>query len=390
MNNESINQVEVKNIVFLVLSSGITYGGITSYCNMYYEEFGADINFYFIYSEADYSKGLRNTISMSDSIRINDLFENVLEPSNTIIISTRIGLFNEFFRTYPAITINYPVIVEHHANMLDYLSESKWLRDHFLPEHSRMSAINALKVFTKAESFEARKFFKGKILSIPNPSLSSKKQLKYNPNKVVFVARLDESQKNLTMLVDVVKKLKARQNDIVINVYGDGPDRKMLESISDIAILHGRVDDKDEIYNDACVVISTSHWEGFGLTLLEGAAYGVPAVSTKHCPAICELITHDENGYLFDVSQVDDFVSAIENICIDSELRASLSEKASLAALNYSKDVVMNNYLHEMSKCIEDNLSLDTANGMQSALSYFAKCYVYKLKEIDGLKSRIQ
>lgn len=388
--NDNLKPTEVKNIVFLVLTSGITYGGITTYCNMYYEEFGADINFYFIYFEADYSKGLRNTISIADGKRINDLFGNVLEPSNTIIISTRIGQFNDFFRTYPAIAMNYPVIVEHHANMLDYLNESKWLRDHFLPEHSRMAAINALKVFTKAEAFEARKFFKGKILSIPNPSLSSKKQLTYNPNKVVFVARLEESQKNLTMLVDVAKKLKKRQSDILIHIYGDGPDRKMLESIADIAILHGRVDNKDEIYNDACVVISTSHWEGFGLTILEGASYGVPAVSTKHCPAICELITHDENGYLFDVTQVDEFVVAIENICIDSKLRASLSEKASLVALNYSKDVVMHNYLQEMSNCIKDNLSLDKANSMESALNYFAKCYMYKLKEVDDLKARIK
>lgn len=388
MSHDIIRSTEVKNIVFLVLSSGISYGGITSYCNMYYEEFGADINFYYIYFEADYTKGSRNTISIKDEKRINDLFEHALDPSDTIIISTRIGQFNEFFRTYPAITINYPVIVEHHANMLDYLSESKWLREHFLPEHSRMTAINALKVFTKTEAFEVRKFFKGKILSIPNPSLNNKKQLTYNPNKVVFVARLEESQKNLTMLVDVAKKLKEKNNNIVIHIYGDGPDRKIVEDISDIAVLHGRMDDKEEIYKDACVVISTSHWEGFGLTILEGAAYGIPAVSTKHCPAICELITHGENGYLFDVTQVDEFVETINRISVDSILRHSLSENAALTALSYSKDIVMNNYLKEMTNCIEDNTSLERSRSMESALNYFAKCYAFKLKEVDTLRAK--
>lgn len=357
---------------------------------MYYEEFGAEINFYYIYFEADYTKGARNTINVKDVKIINDLFGNVLSPSDTIIISTRIGQFNDFFRTYPAIAINYPVIVEHHANMLDYLSESKWLRDHFLPEHSRMTAINALKVFTKAEAFEARKFFKGKILSIPNPSTGNKKQLTYNPNKVVFVARLEESQKNLTMLVDIAKKLKEKNSNIEVHIYGDGPDRKIVEDISDIVVLHGRIDDKDEIYKDACVVISTSHKEGFGLTILEGAAYGVPSVSTKHCPAICELISHGENGFLFDVTQVDEFVDSINRISVDSTLRQYLSKNAALTASNYSKDIVMNDYLKQMANCIEDNNSLDRSKCMESALNYFAKCYTFKLKEVDSLKSKIK
>ena len=212
--------------------------------------------------------------------------------------------------------------------MLDYLNESKWLTGHFLPEHSRMTAINAIKVFTKTEAFEVRKYFTGKVLSIPNPSLTNVEQVTYNPNKVVFVARLEESQKNLTMLTKVAKQLKMKNENIVIHIYGDGPDRKIVEGIADIAMIHGRVDDKHEIYNDACAVISTSNWEGFGLTILEGAAYGVPAVSTKHCPAVVDLISHNESGYLFDLNQIDEFVDAINELCVNKELRQSFSQQA--------------------------------------------------------------
>jgi len=381
---------KVKNIVYLVLSSGISYGGITSYCNMYYDEFGADVNFYFIYFDADYSKGLRNTISFKDDKRIKDLFDHVLSPENTIIISTRVGQFNQFFRSYPAISVKYPVIVEHHANMLDYINESKWLTGHFLPEHSRMNAINAVKVFTKTEAFEVRKYFTGKVLSIPNPSLSNVEQFQYNPNKVVFVARLEESEKNLTMLTRVAKKLKIKNENIEIHIYGDGPDRKIVEQIADIAFLHGRIDNKDEIYKDACVVISTSNREGFGLTILEGAAYGVPAVSTKHSPAVNELITHGENGYLFDVNQDDEFVDAINELCINEFLRDSFSKHAVLTSLRYKKEIVMGNYIKEMEACIEENMALDRAKSMELTLNYFAKCYTYKLEENESLKRKMK
>ncbi|MGL5007903.1 MAG: glycosyltransferase [Plesiomonas sp.] len=388
MNNHSPLQSEVKNIIFLVLSSGITYGGITSYCNMYYEEFRGKINFYFIYTEADYSKGLRNTLNIKDHIRIKDLFDKTLTPSDSIIISTRVGIFNEFFRKYPTISIKYPVIVEHHSNMLDYLKTSKWLTGHFLPEHSKMTAINAIKVFTKAEAFEVNKFFNKKILSIPNPSLSHKKQEDYNPNKVVFVARLNESEKNLTMLVNIAYKLKSKNKNIKIHIYGDGPDREIVEKISDIAVLHGRIDDKNFIYSDACIVISTSNKEGFGLTLLEGAAYGVPAISTKHCPAVYELITHGENGYLFDTNQEDEFVDAINKLCTNKKLRASFSDKSKSTSLKYNKETVMTNYLNEMKSCIKDNERLDLANSMSLSLNYFAKCYSFKLDENKQLRER--
>lgn len=381
---------KVKNVVFLVVSSGISYGGITTYCNMYYDQYGADINFYFIYFEADYAKGLRNTISFKDEKRIQDLFDNVLSPENTIIISTRIGQFNQFFRSYPGITVKFPVIVEHHANMLDYLNESKWLKGHFFPEHTRMNAINAIKVFTRTEAFEVKKYYTGKVLSIPNPSLSNVEQVNYNPNKVVFVARLEESTKNLTMLTQVAKQLKIKNKDIVIHIYGDGPDRKIVEPIADIAMIHGRVEDKHEIYHDACVVISTSNREGFGLTILEGAAYGIPAVSTKHCPAVDDLISHNQSGYLIDSDKIDEFVDAINELCVNKDLRQSFSQQATNISLNYKKEIVMGNYLKEMDICLEENLSLDKAKSMELTLNYFAKCYSYKLDENETLKKKIR
>lgn len=379
----------VKNIIFLVLDAGIEYGGITSYCNMYYNEFGSDINFYFIYHGADYTKGQRNTIKFTENNPIiKDLFDNVLTPNATILISTRLGLFNEFFRAYPSISVRYPVIVEHHANMLDYLCESKWLREHFLPEHARMTTINAIKVFTKAEAFGVRKYYNGKILSIPNPIVNKKTQLEYNPNKIVFVARLDEAQKNLSMLTKVARRLNEKNKNLVIHIYGDGADRKIVEEIDDIAILHGRVENKDEIYKDACVVISTSNFEGMSLAMLESASYGVPIISTKNCPAISEFIEHGKNGYLFDVNQVEPFVDAINDVCIDDKLRENLSKNISLTTLNYSKEVVMDKYIEEMNGCIFDNLSLDHTKSLELALNYFAKCYSYKLSENNKIKNK--
>lgn len=382
---------KVNNIVFLVRDAGIDLDGMTAYCNMYYEEYGADINFYFIYFRYDYTKGQRNTIKFQNNdLIITNLFYDVLNPSDTIIISSRIWLFNDFFRTYPGIAVRYPVILEHHANILDFLKESKWLTGHFFPEHSRMNAVNAVKVFTKAEAFGVRKFFSGKILSIPNPSPNCTTQLNYNPNKVVFVGRLQEDQKNLTMLTKVAKRLKEKNENIEIHIYGDGRDRKIIEDIFDISVVHGYVENKHDIYKDACVYISTSYFEGMSIAMLESMAYGIPVISTKNCPATLEIITHGVNGYLYDLNQVDEYVDAINDLCTNKELRGEFSKNMISTSSNYRKEVVMNNYIKEMINCIEDNASLDSTKSMELALNYFSRCYLYKLAESEKLKKMVK
>ncbi|HEX3539680.1 MAG TPA: glycosyltransferase family 4 protein [Acidimicrobiales bacterium] len=121
---------------------------------------------------------------------------------------------------------------------------------------------------------------------------------------VVAVGRL-VPYKRFDLLVDLLVRVRARHPDLQAVVAGEGSERRRLEAL--VAAHHaegwlhlpGRVTDEAlvDLYRRAWVVLSTSAYEGWGLTISEAAACGTPAIASPidgHLDAI-----HDgESGLL--------------------------------------------------------------------------------------------
>lgn len=78
-------------------------------------------------------------------------------------------------------------------------------------------------------------------------------------------------------------------------IAGEGPDRKILESLTKELALEGRVNfagyvgDMNELYASADVVVLFSRYEGFGLAAAEAMATGVPVVASD-VPGLREIV----------------------------------------------------------------------------------------------------
>jgi glycosyltransferase involved in cell wall biosynthesis len=103
--------------------------------------------------------------------------------------------------------------------------------------------------------------------------------------RVLWVHRI-EPTKGIGDLPKVVARLPA---DVVVDIVGQGPTfwtdllKKELQSegVAGRVILHGYVDDcrLSELYRSASVFISCSHEEGWGLSICEALAVGIPCVA---------------------------------------------------------------------------------------------------------------
>ncbi len=95
-------------------------------------------------------------------------------------------------------------------------------------------------------------------------------------------------------------------------------------------IFHGILDGKTltEILKKAQVLVIPSFYEGFGISYLEGMAFGLPAIGTS-AGAIPQLISAEENGFLIEPGDSDGLAKHIQRLSSDRELLARLS----LAAL---------------------------------------------------------
>ncbi len=121
---------------------------------------------------------------------------------------------------------------------------------------------------------------------------------------VVAVGRL-VSYKRFDLLVEVLVRVRARHPHLRAVVAGEGAERARLEALvaargaQDWLQLPGHVSDDElvALYRRAWAVLSTSAYEGWGLTITEAAACGTPAIASR-IDGHLDAIVDGESGIL--------------------------------------------------------------------------------------------
>jgi glycosyltransferase involved in cell wall biosynthesis len=118
---------------------------------------------------------------------------------------------------------------------------------------------------------------------------------------LVAVGRL-VPYKRFDLLIEILVRVKESHPDLQAVIAGEGSERTALEHLiathhaQDWLRLPGRVDDEAllDLYRRAWALLSTSAYEGWGLTISEAAACGTPAVVSPiagHIDAIQEGVS---------------------------------------------------------------------------------------------------
>ncbi len=151
--------------------------------------------------------------------------------------------------------------------------------------------------------------------------------------------------KRIHLLLEAWETAGAAINGQLV-VAGDGPElsalRRQASSIPRVEVI-GRVSDttKSDLLGRAWAVVSTSHHEGWGLSMLEGAALGTPALAID-APGVRDAVIDGVTGVLVrpqDESQLSEaFAKAMVDFVSDDWHRGSLGASARLRALEFSWD----------------------------------------------------
>ena len=144
-------------------------------------------------------------------------------------------------------------------------------------------------------------------------------------------------RKGLEYLLDAMRKI--RNIDITLDIVGDiNIEPNYVESLSNLiktyqmqskVFFHGLVSSERlwKYYESADIFVLPSILEGFGISLLEAARFGLPIVSTKS-GAIPELIRNRENGLLVPPEDPEALANAILELITNRELRGRIARKA--------------------------------------------------------------
>lgn len=171
-------------------------------------------------------------------------------------------------------------------------------------------------------------------------------------HRVIAVGRLDY-QKGFDRLIqawNIVYK-NGRYNDWHLDIFGQGEWYDMLQEMisesgleASVHINHPTNRIVDE-YAKSSLIVMTSHYEGFGMVLVEAMACGVPSIAFDCKCGPRDIIRHGHNGLLVPDGDIQGLAEAMMRVMGDETYRKQLSDEALKVVDTYSEKVVMDQWV---------------------------------------------
>lgn len=258
--------------------------------------------------------------------------------------------------------LNIPLVGSYHTNFdkyleyydIQFLSKVLWkymrwfhkpFRKIFVPSYDTIESLRK-KGFTNLHIWPG-----GVDCELFNPYYSQDLiREKYNIKEkyiLSFVSRL-APEKDIGTLLKIAKQLpEDMKENVRWLVVGDGPakDEMMAEAPSNMTFT-GFLSGKDlaAVYSVSDLFVFPSATETFGNVVIEALASGTPVIGAKS-GGVKNLVKHEVNGILCEPKQVDSFISAIQKLINDDELRKTMSKQARDFALTQTWEAIFDRLL---------------------------------------------
>lgn len=164
-----------------------------------------------------------------------------------------------------------------------------------------------------------------------------------DPHRVVMLNRL-APQKRVDLAVQAWPAVVAAVPDAHLDVYGDGPLRDELQALIDrlgvggSVTLHGATAERDAVFDRSSVFLTSTAFEGQGLSIAEALARGLPVVSTDARYGPREAV--GDAGLLVPPGDVEALSGALIALLQDDARRAELAGHAREAAEAFTPEAV--------------------------------------------------
>lgn len=204
--------------------------------------------------------------------------------------------------------------------------------------------LDALVMLTEADRRAYTDFLTpspARLQVIPNALPAGAKPISSLDAPVIAAAGRMARVKHYERLIAAFAKANATHPDWTLRLYGTGPELQMLRTVAadhdlgeNVAFM-GRTSDIYAAFAQASIVALSSSFEGFGMTIIEAFACGVPVVSfdSPHGPG--EIITHGRNGLLVPPGDTDALADALSELIDDPTKRHTMGAAARDAAARY-------------------------------------------------------
>jgi len=180
----------------------------------------------------------------------------------------------------------------------------------------------------------------------PSPSHGQDENAHLSAKSIVAVGRLHQ-QKGFDVLIEAFSKCVRKHPGWRLVIFGEGPEREMLESlVSRLGLegkvsLPGRVRNPERVIGAAEIFVLSSRYEGFPNALLEAMTCGLPVIATDCHSGPAEIIRDGEDGLLVPVEDSGTISGVLIRLMDDPDERNRLGGNARTSVERFSLPNVM-------------------------------------------------
>jgi glycosyltransferase involved in cell wall biosynthesis len=175
---------------------------------------------------------------------------------------------------------------------------------------------------------------------------------RYEKPTVVHFGRV-RKYKAVDVVIKAFDKMREKLPDARLIIIGDGPELNNLKKLAERLNLGGAVEFTGrletrkmvEVLNRAHLFMNASPKEGWGLTVLEANACGMPVVGSNR-PGLKDSILEDKTGFLVEYGDVEGFARKGLELLTDGDLWGRMSS----AALDWARSMTWGRTADEMEK----------------------------------------
>lgn len=206
----------------------------------------------------------------------------------------------------------------------------------------------------QAEEWKSRMGWENKVVVLPHAYETSclrglTECLRPARRDVVVVSRL-AAGKGLDDVIRIFSRATYDMPDVKLHIYGEGSERRVLEaSVAECGSenrvhFHGFTANAAREFAGARATVFASEHEGFGLSLLEALAHGVPAVAYDIRYGPSDMISHGVNGFLIQNRDQTAATVALRRILTEDDTFDEMSRNACERAKEFSVAASLNGW----------------------------------------------